>query len=110
MAVMAICRKDIGSRRPPEMTDPAEVPGAPESKGSGSARVTGKIRLLRLAQVIEVTGLGKTKIYELQADGSFPSSVPITGHTVGWVESEIQEWLATRVALRRARQSATISG
>ena len=32
----------------------------------------GPIRMLRLAQVIDVTGLGKIKIYELQAEGDFP--------------------------------------
>src|SRR6185312_2910442 len=89
MAVMTICKKDIGSRRPPEVTEPEEAPGAPESEGSGSARTTGRIRLLRLAQVIDMTGLGKTKIYGLQAEGTFPSRVRITANSVGWVESEV---------------------
>jgi prophage regulatory protein len=57
------------------------------------------IRFLRLPEVIEVTGLGKTKIYELQAQGSFPRRVKITGHSVGWVETEVQAWLAQRVEL-----------
>lgn len=58
------------------------------------------IRILRLGQVIEVTGLGKTKIYELQAAGQFPMRVQITAHTVGWVEHEVQAWLTGRVATR----------
>lgn len=58
------------------------------------------IRLLRLAQVRDMTGLGRTKIYELQATGHFPMRVQITAHTVGWVEHEVQEWLARRVATR----------
>jgi prophage regulatory protein len=56
------------------------------------------IRILRLAQVIEMTGLGKTKIYELQSEGSFPMRVEITAHSVGWIEEEVQAWLAKRVA------------
>jgi len=55
------------------------------------------IRMLRLAQVIDMTGLGKTKIYELQAGGSFPMRVKITAHSVGWIEDEVQAWLARRV-------------
>lgn len=58
----------------------------------------GPIRLLRLAQVLDVTGLGKTKIYELQSEGSFPMRVQITDHSVGWIEDEVQAWLTKRVA------------
>jgi prophage regulatory protein len=60
------------------------------------------IRMLRLAQVLDITGLGKTKIYELQAAGHFPMRVQITMHSVGWVEAEVQAWLANRVATRLA--------
>ena len=55
------------------------------------------IRMLRLAQVIDATGLGKTTIYELQAEGTFPRRVKITSHSVGWVEAEVQAWLASRI-------------
>ena len=57
------------------------------------------IRMLRLAQVIDMTGLGKTKIYELQAEGSFPMRVKITAHSVGWIEDEVQAWLTRRVQI-----------
>ncbi|MGH8175257.1 MAG: helix-turn-helix transcriptional regulator [Steroidobacter sp.] len=56
-----------------------------------------RIRMLRLAQVREMTGLGKTKIYELQAEGDFPMRVKITEHSVAWIEDEVQAWLARRV-------------
>lgn len=55
------------------------------------------IRMLRLAQVINLTGLGKTKIYELQAEGDFPMRIKITSTRVCWVEEEIQTWLARRI-------------
>ena len=63
-----------------------------------SAR-TGRIRILRLGQVLDVTGLGKTKIYELQSEGNFPTRVQITAHSVGWIEEDVQAWLAERVAI-----------
>jgi len=67
-----------------------------------------RIRILRLPEVLDATGLGKTKIYELQSKGSFPMRVRITDHSVGWIEEEVQAWLAKRVALSisRARGSA----
>jgi prophage regulatory protein len=55
------------------------------------------IRMLRLPQVINATGLGKTKIYELQGQGDFPMRVKITSHSVAWVEEDVQAWLARRI-------------
>jgi len=31
-------------------------------------------------------------------EGLFPSSVPLGSMSVAWVESEIQEWIAARLA------------
>ena len=56
------------------------------------------IRILRLPQVLDVTGLGKTKLYELQSEGNFPMRVQITAHLVGWIEEDVQAWLARRIA------------
>ena len=58
-------------------------------------------RLLRLPQVIDRTGIKKTKLYELQKDGSFPMRIKITAHAVGWVEEEVDRWIAGRVAASR---------
>jgi prophage regulatory protein len=54
--------------------------------------------MLRLAQVIDTTGLGRSKIYQLQAQGNFPKGVKIASRSVGWVEAEVQAWLARRIA------------
>jgi prophage regulatory protein len=59
---------------------------------------TGPIRILRLGQVLALTGLRKTTIYALQSKGRFPMRVQITQHSVGWVEGDVQRWLAVRVA------------
>jgi prophage regulatory protein len=69
---------------------------------------TAPIRILRLAQVLQVTGLGKTTLYELQSLGAFPMRVKITDHSVGWVEQDVQTWLERRVALS-ATHTAVIS-
>jgi prophage regulatory protein len=66
------------------------------------------IKLLRLPQVMEMTGLRKTKIYELNAEGAFPRRVRITAHSVGWVEAEVQAWLAQRV--ESSAQASRIPG
>jgi prophage regulatory protein len=77
--------------------DENDLPAA-RTAGEPSAVRSGPLRMLRLAQVIERTGLKKTKIYELQSEGRFPMRVKITAHAVGWIEHEVQAWLAGRVA------------
>lgn len=73
-----------------------EVPRQ-QSPSDFAARRVGPIRMLRLGQVIAVTGLRKTKIYELQAEGNFPMRVKLTAHSVAWIEEDVQAWLARRI-------------
>jgi prophage regulatory protein len=58
--------------------------------------------LLRLREVVHRTGWNATEIYHAMKLGSFPQSVPIGKRTVGWVESEIDDWVAARIARRDA--------
>ena len=57
-------------------------------------------RLLRLQQVGEITGLRRSMIYQLEADGNFPKRVKLATRAVGWVESEIRDWIAARIMIR----------
>jgi prophage regulatory protein len=69
-----------------------------------SAELTPTIRILRLAQVMQITGLHKTVIYALQATGEFPMRVHLTPRSVGWVEEEVKLWLEQRIAVRRPQR------
>lgn len=60
------------------------------------------VQILRLPQVCKVTGLGRSMIYQLEAQRRFPCRVRIGARAVGWVEAEVQGWLAGRVELHRA--------
>ncbi|MNT65420.1 Prophage CP4-57 regulatory protein (AlpA) [compost metagenome] len=55
-------------------------------------------RLLRLADVKHMTGLGRSTIYAAIRDKSFPAAVNLTAHAVAWRESEIDAWIAARPA------------
>ena len=44
--------------------------------------------MLRLSQVAAITGLSKTKIYQLQIQGDFPMRVQLSPRRVAWVEAE----------------------
>lgn len=50
-------------------------------------------RILRLSMVITKTGLSKTTLYERIKQGLFPAPISLGGRSVGWLESEINEWI-----------------
>lgn len=57
--------------------------------------------ILRLPAVKTRTGLSRSTIYLRVAQGAFPKPVSLGGRAVGWVENEIQSWLAERIATSR---------
>jgi len=57
-------------------------------------------RILRLKEVQLLTALSRSTIYEYMKLGKFPKAVKLGTHSVGWVESEIQEWITYLVEAR----------
>ena len=55
------------------------------------------MRILRIKQVLDKCGLGKTTLYKLINAKTFPQPVALGERAVGWVESEIELWIAARV-------------
>ena len=53
-------------------------------------------RHLRRSAVEHITGLSRSAIYDMMKKGQFPRPVRLTGKAVGWPESAIAEWLASR--------------
>ncbi len=58
-------------------------------------------KILRLPAVKDMTGLSRSTIYLRISDGKFPKPVSLGSRAVGWVESEIHEWLSQRIAESR---------
>jgi prophage regulatory protein len=61
--------------------------------------------VVRLPEVRRMTGLGRSTIYRLQADHHFPQRIKLGIRAVGWLEHEVQEWLANRIARSREESS-----
>ena len=52
--------------------------------------------LLRLPEVIHMTGLARSTIYKLISEGNFPSSLKLTRRTVAWSAGDIRQWVDSR--------------
>lgn len=50
----------------------------------------------RLPTVRRRTGLGRSTIYRLMSNGSFPRAVQLTPRAVGWTKAAIDAWLEAR--------------
>ncbi len=57
--------------------------------------------ILRLPAVKASTGLSRSTIYLRVSEGTFPKPVSLGGRAVGWLEEEVQSWLAQRIAASR---------
>jgi prophage regulatory protein len=95
---MVTCKRNLPSRSvTTELDGPAPRRDHILCSSHNDGHRTQPIRFIRLKEVIQISGLGKTKIYELQAQGRFPMRVQITTHSVGWIEEEVQAWLTARI-------------
>ncbi|OHY79475.1 AlpA family transcriptional regulator [Marinobacter sp. AC-23] len=65
------------------------------------------MRILRLKDVIEKTGLARSTIYKYLAAGTFPKPIPLGGRSVGWVDSEVHDWILDAVQERDYQRSLT---
>ena len=62
--------------------------------------------ILRLPAVKQRTGLSRSSIYLRVAQGVFPRPVSLGGRAVGWVESEVEDWIACQIAASRGTSPA----
>lgn len=66
------------------------------------------LRILRLGQLCEKIGLGRSAIYDRldphspRHDPNFPKPVNLGSRAVGFVEAEVDAWLGDRIKSRRA--------
>lgn len=64
------------------------------------------MRIIRLKEVIYSTGLARSTIYKYIGEGSFPKPVPLGDRSVGWIDSEVQEWILARIKERDVTEEA----
>lgn len=54
-------------------------------------------KILRLPEVMKIIGLRRSTIYRKISEGSFPRPIPLGERAVGWIESDIQEWIDKKI-------------
>ena len=59
-------------------------------------------RLIRISEVIRLTGISKSYIYQLCSNNQFPQSIQLVsgGSSVAWIEGEVLDWIDSRIQER----------
>ena len=63
-------------------------------------------QLFRLTDVIKATGLSRSAIYRLEAEGKFPGRVRLSQATSAWRSDEVQDWIDARPRVRSSQAAA----
>lgn len=58
--------------------------------------------LLRLPEVLRITGLSDSALWRQTVAGTFPRPVKLSERSSAWVEAEVRAWVANRIAERDA--------
>jgi len=55
-------------------------------------------KFIHLPEVKNKTGLFRSSIYLRMSNGEFPQSISLDSRAIGWLESDINEWLDQCIA------------
>ena len=58
-------------------------------------------KILRLAIVLDRTGLSRSTVYQRVTEGKFPRPVSLGARAVGWIETEVEEWIVRQITISR---------
>ena len=58
------------------------------------------MKLIRIKDVMERTGLARSTVYKYISEGRFPRPIKLGSRAVAWVESEIESWIQNSIERR----------
>ena len=61
--------------------------------------------ILRLPKVKAITGLSRSTIYLRMSEGTFPKHISLGSRAVGWLKSDVYDWMEKRILESRGEVS-----
>ena len=86
-------RRRRSHRRPLPLRAARTRKARAKTEGPMERKANRPARILRLPEVETRTGLSRSTIYRWRVAGRFPPAVVMGGRTLGWFESDLEEWL-----------------
>lgn len=57
-------------------------------------------RIIRKPELLNILGLSDPTVYRMERAGKFPQRLRLGGNSCGWLQSEVDGWIAERAAAR----------
>jgi len=75
-----------------------EISNALKSKNRKSTEdeIDPESKIVRPKELANMLSISISTLYKMQNDGQLPDKVKISSHAVGWLRSDIEEWLGKR--------------
>lgn len=64
--------------------------------------------VIRLPEVIRRTGHGRSTVYKLVSNKQFPQPIKLGVRAVGWVESEVSDYITRQIEAHRSNQRGAV--
>jgi prophage regulatory protein len=98
-------KPSVPNRHVPEPFASAKISLAGAAKRCRSLLTldAGRDRFMRRPEVQRISGLSRSSLYRATARKEFPESIQISTNAVAWVASEVDAWVAARIAERNAK-------
>lgn len=56
-----------------------------------------QVKIYRIREVCDITGLKPSTIYKLVREQSFPKSIRLTSRSTGWPSNLVGDWLEKKI-------------
>jgi len=53
--------------------------------------------LIRIKEVMSMTGLSKSSIYTYKSKGEFPNPIQLSSRSVAWVRVDVEQWISNKI-------------
>jgi prophage regulatory protein len=57
------------------------------------------VKMLRLDEVMKMTGLSRSSIYRYESSSTFPKRRRVGPNAVRWLDTDVEEWMQSRPAI-----------
>jgi prophage regulatory protein len=54
------------------------------------------MKILKLKEIVQLTGLSRVTIWRMEQRGEFPQKISLSPNRVGWIDSEVFDWIRSR--------------
>ncbi len=82
-------------------TNAAKSAYRPPANNQPTEPASANTRLIRWAEVHQITGLCRSHVHAMAARGEFAKPVKIGNRASAWVESEVLQWVQDRIEASR---------